>query len=84
VYASYGSRNANNAQKPLGSAIQKFDKNNDGVFDRSDWKKLKDDEKRTFARMSLEDIGENPSTTVSQDKTREDLLIEGLEAIYGK
>jgi len=45
---------------------------------------MKDSEKRTYARMSLEAIGENPGAIVTKNKTREQLLLEGLEAIYGK
>ncbi len=61
-----------------------FDKNEDGIVGRVDWRLMKDSEKRTYARMSLEAIGENPGAIVTKNKTREQLLLEGLEAIYGK
>ena len=61
-----------------------FDRNADGIIDRADWRYMKASDKRTYARMSLEAIGENPDTLVSKGKTREMLLLEGLEAIYGK
>ncbi|MDX8387711.1 MAG: hypothetical protein R8M46_04140 [Ghiorsea sp.] len=61
-----------------------FDRNEDGMIDRADWRYMKDGEKSTYARMSLEAIGENPDALVSKGKTREMLLLEGLEAIYGK
>jgi len=62
----------------------KFDKNGDGIFDSRDWQRLKAHEKKTYARMLLEKVGENPSTLVSKGRTREALLLEGLEGIYGK
>ena len=68
-------------EKPS-AVTNKFDKNGDGIIDRADWRRMTDSDKKTYVRMSLEEIGENPDTTVSQGKTREDLLLEGLEAIY--
>lgn len=62
----------------------KFDKNKDGIIDRTDWRKMNKDERKTYARMSLEEIGENPDAFVAKDKTREAFLLEGLEAIYNK
>ena len=62
----------------------RFDKNDDGIVGRIDWRKMKDSEKKTYARMSLEAIGENPGATVTKNKSREQLLLEGLEAIYGR
>ncbi len=61
-----------------------FDKNKDGIIDRTDWRKMNKDERKTYARMSLEDIGENPDAFVAKDKTREKFLLEGLEAIYNQ
>jgi len=34
--------------------------------------------------MSLEEIGENPDAIVKGKQTRELLLLEGLNAVYGK
>ena len=45
---------------------------------------MKDAEKSTYARMSLEEMGENPDTIVKDKITREILLLQGLEAVYGK
>jgi len=61
-----------------------FDKNGDGIIDRIDWRRMKDAEKSTYARMSLEEMGENPDTIVKGKMTREILLLQGLEAVYGK
>ncbi len=61
---------------------QKFDTNGDGVIDIVDWRRMSDAQKRTYARMSLEEIGENPDAIVSGKKTREMLLLEGLNAVY--
>jgi len=68
----------------LSPIMMKFDKNKDRIIDRTDWRRMKNDEKRTYARMSLEAIGENPDGIVEGKKTRENLLLEGLEAVYGK
>lgn len=62
----------------------KFDENGDGIIDKIDWRRMKDAEKSTYARMSLEAIGENPDAIVKGKKTRELLLLEGLNAVYGK
>jgi hypothetical protein len=67
-----------------GSLNERFDKNEDGTIDQIDWRKMKDDEKRTYARLSLEAIGENPDAIVRKGQSREAFLLEGLEAIYGK
>ena len=48
------------------------------------WRDMTDMEKRSYARKSLEDVGENPGAFVSKGRTREGLLLEGLEAVYGK
>lgn len=61
-----------------------FDRNKDGIIDRADWRYMKDDQKKTYARLSLEAIGENPDALVTKDKTRAQLFLEGLEAIYGR
>ncbi len=53
-------------------------------MNRSIWRKMSDEEKRDYARQSLLDIGENPDAFVSQGRTREMLLLEGLEAVYAK
>jgi len=66
------------------SADLKFDKNDDGVINRSDWRRMKADEKKTYARLSLEAIGENPGAIVKKDVSRETLLLQALEKIYGR
>jgi len=62
----------------------KFDKNDDGIINRSDWRRMKADEKKTYARLSLEAIGENPGAIVKKDVSRETLLLQALEKIYGR
>ena len=53
-------------------------------MNRAIWHKMSDEEKRAYARKSLLDIGENPDALVSSGRTREMLLLEGLEAVYAK
>ena len=53
-------------------------------MNRAIWQKMSDEEKHAYARKSLQDIGENPDAFVSQGRTREMLLLEGLEAVYAK
>jgi hypothetical protein len=53
-------------------------------MNRAIWRKMSDAEKHAYARQSLLDIGENPDAFVSKGKTREMLLLEGLEAVYAK
>ncbi|MDQ7005147.1 MAG: hypothetical protein Q9N67_09625 [Ghiorsea sp.] len=54
------------------------------VMNRGIWHQMTDVEKQAYARQSLEDVGENPDAFVSQGRTRETLLLEGLNAVYDK
>ena len=56
----------------------------DKAMNRAIWRKMSDEEKRTYARTSLLDVGEDPDAFVSKGRTREGLLLEGLEAVYAK
>ncbi|MDX8383750.1 MAG: hypothetical protein R8M45_06685 [Ghiorsea sp.] len=62
----------------------KFDKTNDGIIDGRDWHEMKDTEKVTYARMSLEAVGENPDAVVADGVTRTSLLLQGLDGVYGE
>ena len=62
----------------------KYDLNNDGIINRTDWRRMKQEDKETFVRMSLEAIDESPDVAVFKDKNREELLLETFEAIYGR
>jgi len=62
----------------------RFDQTNDGIVDGRDWKKMSDQQKQTYARMSLEAIGGNPDIKVSKGRTRSMLLLEGLDSLYGQ
>jgi len=53
-------------------------------MNRAIWRKMSDAEKHAYARQSLLDIDENPDAFVSKGRTREILLLEGLEAVYAK
>ncbi len=48
------------------------------------WQKMSDEEKVSYARKSLEDVGENPDARVSDGVTRAMLMLQGLEAVYAK
>ncbi|MDQ6989926.1 MAG: hypothetical protein Q9M19_08580 [Mariprofundaceae bacterium] len=62
----------------------RFDQTNDGVVDGRDWAKMTDEDKSSYARMSLEAVGENPDVIVSKGRTREMLFLQGLAAIYAR
>lgn len=66
----------------LSNIDAKFDLNQDGFMDGLDWRKMNDEQKKTYARMELEAMGENPGAMVSQGLTRTDLFLKGLEAVY--
>jgi len=61
-----------------------MEQHKEASMNRGIWRDMTDVEKRTYARKSLEDVGENPDAFVSKGRTREGLLLEGLEAVYGK
>ncbi|OIP99685.1 MAG: hypothetical protein AUK35_06105 [Zetaproteobacteria bacterium CG2_30_46_52] len=73
---------AQNQTSKLTPTDAKFDLNEDGVMDGLDWRKMSEQDKKTYARLSLEAIGENPSAIVRKGVTRESLFIQGLEAVY--
>lgn len=73
---------AENQAAKLSPIDAKFDYNKDGIIDGLDWRKMSKQDKQTYARLSLEAIGETPSAVVSKGVTRESLFIQGLEAVY--
>ncbi len=56
----------------------------DTAMNRAIWRKMTDADKQAYARTSLLDVGEDPDAFVSKGRTRETLLLEGLNAVYGK
>lgn len=61
----------------------RFDKTGDGLVDAADWARMSEKEKRAYARASLEALGEDPDALVGKGKkTRLDLYLEGLRAVY--
>lgn len=61
----------------------RFDKTGDGLVDAADWARMTEQEKRAYARASLQALGEDPDAPVGNGKqTRLDLYLDGLRAVY--
>ncbi len=65
------------------SAEARFDKTGDGLVNAEDWKQMRDDEKRIYARDSLRELGLDPEAGIGKGKTRVDRYLEGLRSVYG-
>lgn len=60
----------------------KFDKTGDGIVDATDWKAMAADERKAYARESVQALGEDPDTQIPGGKSRADLYLEGLNSVY--
>lgn len=59
-----------------------FDKTGDGIVDASDWKLMKQDDRAAYARASVAALGENPEIQLPGGKTRAEIYLDGLSAVY--
>ena len=66
------------------SVDAQFDNTGDDLVDASDWVKMSDAEKLSYAKASLEALGENPDTLMLKGQTRVQQYLDGLRAVYEK
>jgi hypothetical protein len=59
-----------------------FDKTGDGIVDASDWALMDAQERSSYARASVEALGENPDVQLPGGKSRADIYLEGLMVVY--
>jgi len=59
-----------------------FDKTGDQIVDQSDWRKMSDAEHLAYAKASLEALGMDPYSKVSDQQTRMQQYLEGLNSVY--
>jgi len=70
------------AESDLMTVDAQFDKTGDKIVDASDWKKMSDAEHLSYAQASLKILGMDPYSKVSQDKTRAEQYLDGLNSVY--
>jgi len=64
------------------SVDAEFDKTGDGIVDASDWGVMTELEKQSYARASLQVLGEDPDVILLQGKSRVEQYLEGLRSVY--
>ncbi|GAV20505.1 hypothetical protein MMIC_P1472 [Mariprofundus micogutta] len=64
------------------SVDAKFDLTGDGIIDASDWGRLTEDAKKTYAYESVQALGEDPYAILEEKLNRGDRYLQGLRAVY--
>jgi len=64
------------------SVDARFDKTSDQLVDAADWKQMSEAERLRYAHASLEALGIDPYSKVSDEKTRVQQYLEGLNSVY--
>jgi len=64
------------------SVDSRFDRTGDGIVDASDWAMLSEEERKAYARASVEALGEDPDVQIPGGKSRAELYLEGLRSAY--
>jgi len=64
------------------SVDAKFDLTGDGIVDASDWAKMSDDAKQTYANESVQALGLDPHAILQGRQTRGARYLLGLRAVY--
>lgn len=64
------------------SVDAKFDLTGDGIVDASDWVKMSEDAKQTYADESVRALGQNPDAIFDGRKTRGARYLQGLRSVY--
>jgi len=60
----------------------KFDLTGDGIIDASDWGRMTEDAKKTYAYESVQALGEDPYAMLEKNLNRGDRYLQGLRAVY--
>ncbi len=64
------------------SVDAKFDLTGDGIVDASDWAKMSEDAKQTYANESVQALGQNPHAILEGHQTRGERYLQGLRSVY--
>ncbi len=64
------------------SVDAKFDLTGDGIVDASDWAKMSEDAKQTYANESVQALGQDPQAILQGRQTRGARYLLGLRAVY--
>jgi len=74
---------ASAAQAAGGLSVDaKFDLTGDGIVDASDWAKMSEDAKQTYANESVQALGQNPHAVLEGHQTRGARYLLGLRSVY--
>jgi len=60
----------------------KFDLTGDGIVDASDWVKMSEDAKKTYADESVRALGQDPEAIFEGRQSRGHRYLEGLRSVY--
>jgi len=64
------------------SVDAKFDLTGDGIVDASDWAKMSEDAKKTYADESVQALGQDPHAILEGRQTRGARYLLGLRSVY--
>jgi len=64
------------------SVDAKFDLTGDGIVDASDWARMSDDAKQTYANESVQALGQDPHAILEGRQTRGARYLQGLKSVY--
>jgi len=64
------------------SVDAKFDLTGDGIVDASDWAKMSEDAKKTYADESVQALGLDPHAILQGRQTRGARYLLGLRSVY--
>ncbi len=64
------------------SVDAKFDLTGDGIVDASDWARMSDDAKQTYANESVQALGQDPHALLEGRQTRGARYLLGLKSVY--
>lgn len=64
------------------SVDARFDLTGDGIVDASDWAKMSDDAKKTYAIESVRALGQDPDALLEGRQTRSARYLRGLRSVY--
>lgn len=70
------------ADESIQSVDAAFDKTGDKLVTQADWRKMSDAEHLAYAKASLEALGLDPYSQVSERQTRMQQYLKGLNAVY--
>jgi len=70
------------ADEPSQNVDAAFDKTGDKLVTQADWRKMSDAEHLAYAKASLEALGLDPYSQVSERQTRMQQYLKGLNAVY--